>query len=102
MTGREIAIEAGTMNAAPGIRAGLPLRAVEEVDRPQDGDRIRAPCLVRALDPGRFRPVVDSPVLETSCQQITGLFQYTFLSFISYLVGLSISARVTYSQRLLR
>lgn len=102
MTGREIAIEAGTMNAEPGILVGQPLRVVEEVDWPEDGNRIRVPFLLHAPDPGLFRPIVDAPVLETSCQQTIGLFQYTFLSFIFYLVRLSISTHVTYSQLLLR
>ena len=71
------------MSAGPGIRVGRPPRVVEEADRPDDGNRIRAPFLAHALGPGRSRPVVDAPVRETSCPHTVGLFQYTFLSLIS-------------------
>lgn len=68
MTGLGSAIDPATSNVHPGIPVGLPLPVVEEVDRLQDGDPIRVPFLLHALDQGLLRPLVDAPVLETNCQ----------------------------------
>jgi len=73
MTGLGSAIVPATtnVNVQRGILVGLPLRVVEEVDRLQDGNRIRVPFLSHALGQGLFRPVVDAPVLETNYWSVT-------------------------------
>ena len=74
MTGLGSAIDPATTNVHPGMPVGLPLPVVEEVDRPQDGDPIRVPFLLHALDQGLLRPLVNAPVLETNCQTTIGLY----------------------------
>jgi len=60
------------VNVQRGMLVGLPLRVVEEeVDRLQDGNRIRVPFLFHARGQGLFRPVVDAPVLETNYWSVT-------------------------------
>ena len=73
MTGLGSAIVPATtnVNVQRGILVGLPLRVVEEVDRLQDGNRIRVPFLFHALGQGLFRPVVNAPVLETNYWSVT-------------------------------